>query len=91
MLCPRASVSRRFTGPAVPSTCGWGRSSTCTTTKRSIPENATLQHNRSENYRTGVSLSTSKARLLMVTGSRGMAIREFEIPIILVTHITKFN
>jgi hypothetical protein len=37
------------------------------------------------------SLSTSKVRLLMVTGSRGMAIREFEIPIILVTHITKFN
>ena len=63
MLCRRASVSGRFTGPAVPSTSGSGRSSTCITTKRSIPENATLQHNRYENYRSGVSLSTSKARL----------------------------
>ena len=80
----------RFTGPAVPSTSGSGRSRTCTTTERPIPENATIRHNRYENYRSGVSLSTRKARLLMVTGSR-MAIREFEIPIILVTHKTKFN
>jgi hypothetical protein len=69
-----------------------GRANQVLAQRQSVPSQKMrlCLHNRYENYRSGVSLSTSKARLLMMTGSR-MAIREFEIPIILVTHMTKFN